>query len=230
MHESNLFLTLTYNDDNLPPYNSLYFPHFQLFMKRLRKKYGSGIRFLHCGEYGETTNRPHYHAIMFNFSLPDLVWYQTQRDGHRIYTSASLDAIWSHGECKVGSVTFDSAAYVARYCVKKVTGKMAAAHYGNRQPEYATMSRRPGIGSTWLEKYAHETYPSDTVVHNGLPMRPPKAYDKRLSDINPTLYAQVRRARVRAAAEHAEEQTPERLRVRETVKLAQVAMLKRGSQ
>ena len=227
LHENNLFLTLTYNDENLPLYNSLNLRHTQLFLKKLRFKFGSGIRFYLAGEYGEQTARPHYHAIMFNFSLPDLKFYAKGKDDHRIFTSKTLDELWGHGECKVGSVTFQSAAYVARYITKKITGKKAAAHYGNRKPEFATMSRRPGIGAGWYEKYPHETYPSDLVVHEGVSIRPPKAYDKRLELENPKLYAAVRVARVQNAKQHADDQTRDRLKVREEVKLAQVTQLKR---
>lgn len=230
LHQSNLFITFTYNAQNLPQNLSLNLRHFQLFLKKLRKKFGPNIRFFHCGEYGEITNRPHYHAILFNFDLPDLKHYQTNRDGHRIYTSKILDKIWGHGECKVGSVTFESAAYVARYCTVKITGKKAAAHYGDRKPEYATMSRRPGIGSGWYAKYASETYPSDTVVSRGVPMRPPKAYDKWLEKSDPKLHAKVRAKRVQNASQHADDQTPERLRVREEVKRAQIRSLKRDAQ
>lgn len=228
LHDSNLFLTLTYNDENLPPYNSLNPLHTQLFLKKLRKKFGSGIRFYLTGEYGEETLRPHYHAIMFNFSLPDLRFYKKNYDGQILHTSALLDKVWGHGECKVGSVTFDSAAYVARYVVKKVTGKSAAAHYGNRVPEFSRQSLKPGIGAAWYEKYVHETYPSDFIVYDGVRMRPPKAYDRRLEKDDEKLYRFVRSTRVRNAKQHSEDQTPERLAVREEVKQAQVSQLKRS--
>lgn len=227
LHDSNLFLTLTYNDENLPKYNSLNKTHPQLFIKRLRKKFGKGIRFFLAGEYGELTLRPHYHAIMFNFSLPDLKFYKKTHDGQYLRTSRILDDLWGHGECKVGNVTFESAAYVARYVVKKVTGKAAAAHYGHRIPEFSHMSLKPGIGALWYEKYLEETYPSDYVVHDGKRMRPPKAYDKRLEKDDEKLYRSVRSARIQNAKSHAADQTPDRLAIREEVKTAQIEQLKR---
>lgn len=227
LHDSNYFLTLTYNDENLPPYNSLNKLHTQLFIKRLRKKFGSGIRFYLAGEYGDLTNRPHYHAIIFNLSLPDLRFYKENHDGSILRTSAILDRIWGHGECKVGAVSFESAAYVARYVLKKVRGKAASAHYGPRVPEYATMSLKPGIGARWYEKYASETYPSDFIVSRGMRMRPPKSYDKRLEKDDEKLYRSVRSKRLQSAKLHLEDQTKERLLVREEVKNAQISTLKR---
>lgn len=233
MHESNLwadncFITLTYSDEHLPSNSSLSVRHFQLFMKKLRKKYSSGIRFFHCGEYGELNLRPHYHALLFNFDFPDKVLFSVNRDGHRIYTSPSLDALWGYGFSVIGSVSFESAAYVARYCVKKITGPAAAAHYGDRKPEYATMSRRPGIGAGWYELYSSEVYPSDFVIRDGTRMRPPKAYDRKLESTDPKLFARVRAKRLRDAKKHADNNTVDRRAVREEVQQARANMLKRG--
>lgn len=229
LYERNCFVTLTYSDVFIPPFGSLVFRHFQLFLKRLRKRFSSErIRFFHCGEYGDENQRPHYHALFFNFDFPDKVLHAVQRDGHRLFTSQILEEVWGMGFCVIGSVSFESAAYVARYCVKKVTGSAAAGHYGARAPEYATMSRRPGIGGDWYAEFSGDVYPSDFVVRDGLPMRPPKAYDRYLERDDPELMRRVRAARVREALQHVENNTPERLRVREEVKLAQVSRLKRG--
>ena len=74
---------------------------------------------------------------------------------------------------------FESAAYVARYITKKITGPGAEAHYGDRVPEYVTMSRRPGIGKGWYDKYRSDVYPCDSVtLRGGREMKPPKAYDR----------------------------------------------------
>lgn len=238
LYENNCFLTLTYSDLNLPAFSSLNVRHFQLFMKKLRKKYYPGIRFFHCGEYGDTTDRPHYHALIFNFDFPDKELYSTNRDGHRLYTSSSLDKLWPLGHSVIGSVSFQSAAYVARYCVKKVTGDFADAYYevvdsqsgqiGRRQPEYATMSRRPGIGSAWYGKYSSEVFPSDFVVLNGAKMRPPKAYNRFLERDDPKLLARVRGQRVLQAKKHAADNTADRLAVREEVQISRAKILKRG--
>jgi hypothetical protein len=69
LHEKNCFITLTYSPENLPKDGSLDVSHFQKFMKRFRKRFGPGIRFFHCGEYGESLSRPHYHACIFGFDF-----------------------------------------------------------------------------------------------------------------------------------------------------------------
>lgn len=122
IHEQNCFITLTYDDEHLPNPPSLDLSHFQLFMKRLRKRFGNGIRFFHCGEYGEKYGRPHYHACLFGFDFSDRVFY-TSRNGVKLFTSQVLSELWPYGFSSVGDVTFESAAYVARYVMKKVGGK-----------------------------------------------------------------------------------------------------------
>lgn len=128
LYDRNCFITLTYDDDNLPADRSLHYSHFQLFMKRLRKAHGDGIRFYMCGEYGEKKGRPHYHACLFNFNFDDLTLWQERR-GTKLYRSKSLERLWPYGFSTVGGVTFQSAAYVARYIMKKVTGDRAPDHY-----------------------------------------------------------------------------------------------------
>ena len=113
LHAENSFVTLTYNDTNLPANNCVSVRELQLFMKRLRKRFGAGIRFYGCGEYGDLTGRPHYHICLFNFSPPDLTLYKITND-QRLYSSKSLDTIWGKGYTLTGDVTFQSAAYVAR--------------------------------------------------------------------------------------------------------------------
>lgn len=176
LYEQNTFLTLTYNDANLPIDLSLKKRDLQLFMKRLRKRYGNDIRFYACGEYGDRSLRPHYHLILFNFYPPDgdLIRLRPMP----LYISQSLLKLWPFGYHSFGMVTFDSAAYVARYCTKKITGTNADAHYKGREPEFALMSRRPGIGAPWLERFHTDVYPADTVVlRDGLKLKPPKYFD-----------------------------------------------------
>lgn len=237
LHEDNCYLTLTYNDQHLPENNSLQLRDFQLFMKRLRKQYGNGIRFFHCGEYGEKNGRPHYHSIIFNFDFRDKVLYKVV-NGHRLYISESLDRLWPYGFNTIGSVTFESAAYVARYCLKKVVGKDSDQYYERVNPttgeivkiakEYATMSRRPGIGQGWYKRFQQEVYPSDFVIRDGVKMRPPKAYDSYLEKDNPEALRAVKVRRVKKAAEHADNNTRERLRVRETVQKRRAERLLRS--
>ena len=194
MHEQSCFITLTMNNEYLEtrenPY-SLDKSEFQRFMKRLRKRYGKEIRYFHCGEYGEKNSRPHYHAIIFGMDFEDKELFSV-RDEIRLYTSETLAELWPFGFVTIGSVTMESCAYVARYVCKKQKGKNAEEHYirwdpltGEGipiEPEYATMSRKPGIGKTWFDEYKSDVYPHDYVVIKKHKIRPPRFYDKQLTE------------------------------------------------
>lgn len=236
LHERNCFLTLTYSDEYLPPDRSLNVSHFQLFFKRLRKKYGDGIRFYHCGEYGDQLGRPHYHACVFNFDFPDKVFYKMS-NGERLFTSESLSTLWGFGFCTIGALTFESAAYVARYCMKKVNGDMADDHYcvvdpdSGRvfkvKPEYATMSRRPGIGRGWYEKYSSDAYPSDYLVVNGVKCKPPRYYDRCFEVDDPDGFSALKQKR-EDFAKLADDNSSDRLLVKEKIQLARAGKLIRS--
>lgn len=129
LHKRNCFITLTYNNDHLPEDRGLHYDHFQLFMKRLRKKYGEGIRFYMCGEYGEKLGRPHFHACLFNHDFSDKTPWKTTETGFKLFRSKELEELWPYGYSSVGAVSFESAAYVARYIMKKVNGEAAEMHY-----------------------------------------------------------------------------------------------------
>lgn len=191
LYPENCFITLTYSPENLPANGSLQPRDFQLFFKRLRKLYGAKIRFYMCGEYGDQTSRPHYHACILNFDFPDKkLWRKTSR-GDLIYRSPSLERLWPYGNSEIGNVTFESAAYCARYITKKVTGKNADAHYTRLDPEtgeliqlhpeYCNMSRKPGIGAPWLEKFSADVYSYDRlVIRGGIKVPPPPLLQQSL--------------------------------------------------
>lgn len=250
LYEKNCFITLTYRD---PPCfvcggsffsSSLFLPDFQNFMKRLRKRFGSGVRYFHCGEYGAQLERPHYHACLFNFDFPDREFLKLSGSGHRLYGSRILDELWTvpgdHrplGFSWIGDVTFESAAYVARYIMKKVTGENAVEHYERvdpvtgeitrRMPEYVTMSRRPGVGRAWYERYVRDVFPDDFVIVNGVRCKPPKFYDRLFEVNNPEDWRAVRARRVVRARKGLLDQTAERLAVREEVLKAKLRLLPR---
>ncbi|WNK14179.1 MAG: replication initiator protein [Microvirus sp.] len=238
LHEDSCFATLTYDDEHLPRGGTLVPRDFQLFMKRLRKARASKLRFFHCGEYGETTGRPHYHALLFGVSFPDR--RVCSKGDFPLYSSRELDAIWGHGRCTLGALTAQSAAYCARYVMKKVTGDLAPDHYRfvdhatgevhDLVPEYATMSRRPGLGALWLRQYSGDVYPCDFVATKDGGQRPvPPYYDKLLKREDPIAY-DVLKARRRAYADEPRQRlnsTPSRLRVREEVKKAAISTLRR---
>lgn len=242
MHESQLydhsiFVTLTYNDDNLPTNNSLYYRHFQLFLKRLRKYFtGNKVRFYMCGEYGEDFQRPHFHACLFNCFFSDRKFYSSLPSGSKLYTSDALASLWTYGFSSIGDVTFESAAYVARYCMKKVTGPAAQAHYERVdwatgeivqvEPEFSRMSLKPGIGAEWFKRYRDDVYTrssdgnKDYVIVRGKKCKPPRYYDNLLRRAEDFSSDYVDFLRYKKAQRYADENTPERLAVREEVAAA----------
>jgi hypothetical protein len=171
-----MFLTLTYNNENCP--DSLRLPDYQNFMKRLREHTGPGLRFFGCGEYGERFGRPHYHIIIFNYRPDDTKLIKRGED-YNLYDSQTVNNLWNAGHHAIGDVSFDSCAYVARYCLKKITGPEAEKHYSGRTPEFVTMSRRPGLGSAYFDKYHAEIYAHDSLIVNGVTVRPPRYYDNK---------------------------------------------------
>ncbi len=235
MHEENSFITLTYRPEDLPADLSVNVVHFQDFMKRLRSRLAPRrIRFFHCGEYGEELARPHYHAIIFGFAFPDRSYFKTV-NGCRYFKSAFLEDVWSAGYSIVGNVSFESCAYVARYVVKKMNGELAHDHYfaldertGELKavsPEYCTMSRRPGLGASWFDEFGSEVVRSDSVVLRGIEMKPPRFYESMFDELD---LEAVKGDRVVASYKRDSDNTPDRLRVREVCKQAQVGFLKRG--
>ncbi|AXH75848.1 MAG: replication initiator protein [Microviridae sp.] len=241
MHEASLYkdnclITLTYSNDHLPADGSLNKHHIQKFLKRLRKKYGPNIRYYYCGEYGEKFGRPHYHLCLFNFDFKDKTFWRKTDQGFPAYRSASLETLWPFGQSEIGSVTFESAAYVARYIMKKVLGKDAAAHYERHtdsgivytiQPEYTDMSRRPGIASAWFDKFHSDVFPHDYCVINGRKIPPPKYYSNRFELLDPLEMEQIKFARQDNALLHIDNNTPERLIIREQVHFAKLNRLTR---
>lgn len=229
LHHLNCFVTLTYSDDKIPPGGTLVKKHLQDFWKRLRKKYtGLKIRYLACGEYGDNTHRPHYHAIIFGLDFPDKRIISS-KGGNDLYSSPTLESLWGHGFCTIGAVTFDTAAYVARYTTKKITGDQAERHYRGRLPEFLSCSLRPGIGAAFFERFAPEITLHDTVVSRAVEAKPPIYYDKLHKRVNPARALQTKRERKLNALEPARQanSTPDRLRVREEVTKAKLSIKSR---
>lgn len=169
----------------------------------------------------------------------DRTYYKKGKKGDSLYTSPSLDELWSHGDCTIGELSYDSAAYIARYIQAKVTGKKADRHYGllvnkqtgevkyRRKPEYITMSRNPGIGAKWIEKWMADVYPSDEVIVKGKSQPPPKYYDQRYEDLDPQGFKKIKAKRIKRGLENASENTWERLAIREECAKASTRELER---
>ena len=238
LYKDNCFITLTYDEEHLPEDYSLHYDDFQRFMKRLRKRFqGKTIRFYMAGEYGENFGRPHFHACIFNLDFEDKYLWQKTDSGSKIYRSKILEELWPFGYSSIGEVNFQSAAYVARYIMKKVTGDMAEQHYEEvnfttgeiiqRKPEFNKMSLKPGIGYKWYEKYKDDVYPHDYVIVNGKKCKPPKFYDKKYADDYPYEFDQLQWDREKSAKAQAFDNTAERLLVKEEVLKAKLSRLKR---
>lgn len=244
MHEASLhkqgnsFITLTYSDEFYHP--SLRYRDFQLFLKRAREKLKTRVRYFAAGEYGEEFSRPHFHAILFGVDFSDRRYFKRSESGKPVYTSSTLESLWKFGFSSIGDVTFESAAYVARYCCKKVTGAAASDHYKyvdsdtgeicRREPEQARMSLKPGIGADWFKKYKSDVFPRDFVVINGEKIKPPKYYYQLLQAETSLMSDEVEYSRYLKSLRLAAESTDERLSVREKVATARAGLLKRKLQ
>lgn len=233
MHEASLWdqnswITLTYDDQNIDPVGSLVPRDLQLFFKRLRSHFdGDTLRYYACGEYGAELGRPHYHACLFGIDFPDKKRVGRSEHGGIRYKSDTLTELWGKGFTEVGELTWQSAAYTARYCMKKIHGELAADHYGPRHPEFARMSNRPGIGAEWFRRYQSSVSEHDNVVSFNREVKVPRYYDK-LRERQGENLDEVKRTRRRKALERAADHTPERMRVRELCAQYRARNLKRG--
>lgn len=243
MHPENCFVTLTYDDANLPYDGSLNKTHFQKFMKRLRKKYeGTKIRYFHAGEYGAKLSRPHYHACLFGIDFHDRVPFSVSNDVVT-YTSPELQKIWGMGFTTCGELTYESAAYTARYIMKKITGRKADLHYQRidpngeiheLQPEYITMSlgrnKGEGIGGSFYKKYKTDFFPRDEcpIPGRGVYKCVPRYYEQIFAEEDPDTWAKIKEARKRYKESRIDEYSPQRLAAKHKVKRAQLAQLPRS--
>lgn len=204
MHDENSYLTLTYNDENLPKNKSLKIDHLQKFFRKLRRKTGKEIRYYAVGEYGDKLSRPHYHVCLFGYDFSDKELLTTKRwkkarfqtgSLFALYWSKYLETIWQRGFNTIGELTFESASYVARYVLKKQTGKNSKKYYKSKKPEFSIMSRKPGIGRSWFDKYMTDVYPKDFFHVRGRRSRPPRYYDNVLQNVKPFLYDEIKERR-----------------------------------
>lgn len=160
------FVTLTYSDENLPKNGTLVVKDCQKFFKRLRKNSGRECRYYLGAEYGDLGRRPHYHVCLFGFS----------REDYDIINKA-----WGLGYISIGDVSYDSASYVARYTEKKLYGDFAVDYVGRGViPEFALMSRRPGIGSVVLDKNSDFLKRNGFAIVKGRKVSLPRYYSQRL--------------------------------------------------
>ncbi len=227
LYDNNCFITLTYSPEKLPLHGTLIKSDFQKFIKKLRKSVQpKKIRYFGCGEYGEKLGRPHYHGLIFNHDFDDKKLHSVHND-EKLFVSRTLTDLWGHGHASVGTVTVASAGYVARYTMKKITGKGKNDHYRRTDegtgetveilPEFNVMSLKPGIGAQWFERYSDDVFPDDFIVVNGRKHRTPGYYLKLLEKVDPEQYENIKAVRLKSLEAHKDNNTPERLAVREIV-------------
>lgn len=225
LHGASAFVTLTYDGKSIPALGSLRIRHLQLFMKRLRKERPCGLRFFACGEYGSTLQRPHYHVLLFNTDFPDMRFWKNSASGEALFSSVELDRIWNLGDAYIGTVTARSCAYVAGYVTKKVGREV---DYAPREAEFRVMSRRPGIGCVWFERFHDEAYRHDSVIVDFRETGIPRYYDTKFVSIDPVRLSVLKRARKRSALfSHPEDQSKARMLVRERFELLKEERFKR---
>lgn len=162
------FITLTYNDDQLVDLPctdkavvSLDYSHLDDFIKRLRNAFRDDhVDFYASGEYGDSSFRPHWHLIVYNVDLPDLVFWKCNDQGDPIYFSEKLDEIWRRrGFVTVSRFSWRGAAYAASYVEKKRDGRALVEYTAvGLEPEKARMSRRPGLAFEYYQEHADELW------------------------------------------------------------------------
>lgn len=249
-HKSTMFLTLTYDDENVPHSSyvdsetgeikdilTLKPKDFTDFMKRLRERYkryyDKELRYYACGEYGSTTLRPHYHAIIFGLDLDDLKLLKKSHTGYDIFESEFLNSCWKLGYINCSHSSFETCAYTARYVMKKRKGKDADEYeYFNIEPEFVRMSLKPGIGQSYYDEHKHDIYLNDEIIlKDGKKFKPPTFFDKKFAEECPEAWANVLENRIKCAkiADDVKEQLfgdkYQRLSREEIAKLASIKKL-----
>lgn len=150
-YEHNAFVTLTYDPEHLPAGGTLVPDHTRLWLNRLRGRVApSRFRFFLVGEYGDDSQRPHYHAALFGFQSCSFGQSRYSKSRQRCcYWCELVRETWGQGNVYLGSLELSSAGYMAGYVTKKMT-KVDDARLAGRSPEFGRMSLRPGVGATAL--------------------------------------------------------------------------------
>ena len=242
MHSENSFVTLTYNDENLPKGGNLNYEDFQLFMKKLRNRYcRKRPRFYMCAEYGDNYGRPHYHVLLFGLDFHDKQFHRVSEKDNKsvLYRSPTLETVWDKGFSEIGEVNYHTAQYVAQYIFKKQKGLSVQestpdndphAWYLDEETGELVRKREPftnmslgrrsdgtgGLGYSWYQKYKDDLWPEDRVVlKNGKTAPVPAYYSKLLEEEDPELFQKVRQARKERAKARREDNTFERQNTKE---------------
>lgn len=229
-YEHNYFVTLTFNNNWLPILDkieykgdtyvnpedgswnegSLWEPYMHKFIHDLRQylqrvKKHTGLKYYYCGEYGETTHRPHFHIILMNCPLNTWEfddWYQDERFKLHWKTN-ELQQYWRYGMIDIGEVEWSSAAYVARYCAKKLHTKNDEEYCKEgKLPEFVRMSR--GLGMDYYRENKSKIYKYDEIIMRTIKgnvgsYKPPKAWDRKFKEEHPDQWEKIKLSRQKAA-------------------------------
>ena len=214
-HTDNCFITLTFSPEELIKRKNPFtvdVEDFQLFMKKFRNNFNKEIRFFHCGEYGEKSRRPHYHALIFGHDFripsPTNIVQKFGKGKYPLFNSSELTSLWGRGHTTVGELNYDTASYTARYVTKKVKGDVSNIYIDPETNKvhkvndvYCTMSRNKGIGyqsylDAFLPNGKHDWYKNDYIVNShGIKMKPPRFFDKHYEKDNPEHFKKIKKQR-----------------------------------
>lgn len=241
---NNAFITLTFDEKSLIErgHESVDVRDWQLFAKKLRKQ-TSPFKFLAVGEYGDQSARPHYHALIFgeDFSRDRYLWRTSL--GNPFYRSPTLEKCWPWGQVEVGHLTQETANYVCRYVLKKLTGHQkekplevvdqTTGEISERNHTFAVMSRGgrtgKGIGHSWLMKYGWRVIEQDNVIRKGQQVKPPRYYTAQLKAALPDDMEKVAEARRQKALEQKQNNTYEKRKARNNITKAKLALKRRSN-
>lgn len=228
-YENNFFITLTYDPEHLPIWESIQLgdqlwqndgtwmdgsldpDDMKKFIKDLRNHFQNhkkhqGMKYYYCGEYGTKQGRPHYHIILLNAPLDIGQFYDTSIDENfkAHWKSKELEKIWGKGRIDVAELEWSAAAYVARYCTKKLSfDRDKTIYYSQGKLEEYTRSSK-GMGMDYFKEHMDKIYEHDeliarTVKDNLCRIRPPRAFDKKFKELHPTEFLLIKKSRMKAA-------------------------------
>lgn len=205
-HDQNYFLTLTIAPEFMPPDCDLDYSYLIKFWKNARHLFqvpGRPFKYFACGEYGDKNFRPHFHAAVFDFDIPDLRFFKKVSD-HDYFTSNALTECWGYGHVIVGSLEYDSAAYIARYVTKKMRGSNVRSkdtfdpetgEYDLYTVERAFQSK--GLGLPFYLQHSREIWDLDACLYGGKYLvKPPRYYFKKLLESDPALASDILQRRL----------------------------------
>lgn len=228
IHKDNCFLTLTLNNEAIDEFGWGLQPKLYTdFAKRMRSKLGKFSYYM-CGEYGELKLRPHFHANIFGLTFNDAFPHKKTRNGDQLYQSDTLDELWKWGDAWIAELNFDTAAYVARYMMNKPTTEKEREKRYQRvdgdtgeiiqvKPEYSRMSLNPAIAKRWIQEFSSDVYPNDFVISKTRQAKPPRYYDKWYEEKDERGFENIKETRRALANLRQDDNTPQRLRVKEDI-------------